>query len=251
MKRSTWIYWENNRKAFTLPYTLLYGSGLRIGSARNMEHLMREAVRYLGYGKHAADDQTLGLITDSFEDLRAAGSRKSVSRIFDLEQEDEETIRFGSLTVRSKNLGRNLRGCDKIVLFGATLGIGVDQLLSRTSKRDMAKTVVLQACAAALLEEYCDECQERIRVEMEAEGRYLRPRFSPGYGDFSIECQKDLVRMLDCAKRIGLTLTESCMMAPSKSVTAVIGAGTVRAGCHSQGCEACEKTDCIYRRDTL
>lgn len=216
-----------------------------------MDHLMREAVRYLGYGKHAVDDQTLGLIADSFGSLRTLSSRKSVYRIFDLEQEDGETVRFGSLTVKSKSLGKNLRGCDKIVLFGATLGIGVDQLLSRTSKTDMAKTVVLQACAAALLEEYCDECQERIRQEMESEGRYLRPRFSPGYGDFPIECQRDLVRMLDCAKSIGLTLTESCMMAPSKSVTAVIGAGRAAVRCHRQGCESCEKLDCIYRRDTL
>ncbi len=216
-----------------------------------MDHLMREAVRYLGYGKHAVDDQTLGLIADSFGSLRTLSSRKSVYRIFDLEQEDGETVWFGSLTVKSKSLGKNLRGCDKIVLFGATLGIGVDQLLSRTSKTDMAKTVVLQACAAALLEEYCDECQERIRQEMESEGRYLRPRFSPGYGDFPIECQRDMVRMLDCAKSIGLTLTESCMMAPSKSVTAVIGAGRAAVRCHRQGCESCEKIDCIYRRDTL
>ncbi|MEZ3469601.1 MAG: Vitamin B12 dependent methionine synthase activation subunit [Schaedlerella sp.] len=216
-----------------------------------MDHLMREAVRYLGYGKHAVDDQTLGLIADSFGSLRTLSSRKSVYRIFDLEQEDGETVWFGSLTVKSKSLGKNLRGCDKIVLFGATLGIGVDQLLSRTSKTDMAKTVVLQACAAALLEEYCDECQERIRQEMESEGRYLRPRFSPGYGDFPIECQRDMVRMLDCAKSIGLTLTESCMMAPSKSVTAVIGAGRAAVRCHRQGCESCEKLDCIYRRDTL
>lgn len=216
-----------------------------------MDHLMREAVRYLGYGKHAVDDQTLGLIADSFGSLRTLSSRKSVYRIFDLEQEDGETVRFGSLTVKSKSLGKNLRGCDKIVLFGATLGIGVDQLLSRTSKTNMAKTVVLQACAAALLEEYCDECQDRIRQEMESEGRYLRPRFSPGYGDFPIECQRDLVRMLDCAKSIGLTLTESCMMAPSKSVTAVIGAGRAAVRCHRQGCESCEKLDCIYRRDTL
>ena len=213
-----------------------------------MDHLMREAVRYLGYGKHAVDDQTLGLIADSFGSLRTLSSRKSVYRIFDLEQEDGETVRFGSLTVKSKSLGKNLRGCDKIVLFGATLGIGVDQLLSRTSKTDMAKTVVLQACAAALLEEYCDECQERIRQEMESEGRYLRPRFSPGYGDFDISCQEDILRMLDAAKKIGLTITDGHMLTPTKSVTAVIGMSKEKVFCHKKGCEECRKADCIYRR---
>ena len=90
----------------------------------------------------------------------------------------------------------------------------------------MAKAVVGQACAAAELEEYCDHCQRQIAREAERQGRYLRPRFSPGYGDFSIHCQDTLMRMLDCAKTIGLTLTAGGMMTPTKSVTAVIGMST-------------------------
>lgn len=213
-----------------------------------MEKLIKEAVRYLGYGKNAVDAQTLELIENSFRSLQSAASKKSVYRIFDLSQEDGEYIRFGNLEVRSNSLGKNLLGCDKIVLLGATLGIGVDQLLFRYSKMDMAKTVVLQACAAALLEEYCDECQDGIAEELKKEGRFLRPRFSPGYGDFSIECQRNVIQMLDAAKTIGLTITESLMMVPSKSVTAVIGASNLSVQCHRQGCEVCEKKDCIYRR---
>lgn len=213
-----------------------------------MEQLFKEAVRYLGYGKNAVDAQTLELIENSFRNLQSASSKKSVYRIFDLSQEDGEYIRFGNLEVKSKSLGKNLLGCDKIVLLGATLGIGVDQLLFRYSKMDMAKTVVLQACAAALLEEYCDECQDGIAEELKKEGRFLRPRFSPGYGDFSIECQRNVIQMLDAAKTIGLTITESLMMVPSKSVTAVIGASNLSVQCHRQGCEVCEKKDCIYRR---
>lgn len=213
-----------------------------------MDQLKREAVRYLGYGKNAVDAQTLELIEESFLSLQSAARRKSIYRIFDLSIEGGEDIRFGNLELKSKNLGKNLLGCDKIVLFGATLGVGVDQLLMRTSKTDMARTVVLQACAAALLEEYCDACQDVIAEELRAEGRFLRPRFSPGYGDFSIECQPHVIRMLDSAKTIGLTITDSMMMVPSKSVTAVIGAGTLPIQCHRHGCEACGKMDCIYRR---
>lgn len=213
-----------------------------------MEQLIKEAVRYLGYGKNAVDAQTLELIENSFRSLQSAASRKSVYRIFDLFHEDGEHIQFGNLEVKSKSLGKNLLGCDKIVLFGATLGVGVDQLLFRSSKTDMAKTVVLQACAAALLEEYCDECQDKIAEELQMEGRFLRPRFSPGYGDFSIECQSNVIQLLDAAKTIGLTITESLMMVPSKSVTAVIGASKFSVQCHRQGCEACGKKDCIYRR---
>lgn len=215
-----------------------------------MDRLTREAVRYLGYGKNAADDQTMALIADSFENLRSVSRPKSVYRIFDLMHTGSDRIEFGGMEVESRNLSKNLKGCGEIVLFGATLGIGVDRYISRASLTDMARAVVLQACAAALLEEYCDSCQEQIAQEKKREGKYLRPRFSPGYGDFSISYQEQLVRILDCAKKIGLTLTDSMMMTPTKSVTAVIGVSTVKEPCHRSGCEACEKKDCAYRRNT-
>lgn len=214
------------------------------------EMLKKEAVRYLGYGRHAVDEQTSALIDRSFLNLQSVANRKSIYRIFDLEWNNPEMICFGNVRVKSKSLERNLRGCDKIILFGATLGIGVDQMIRRKSLTDMADAVVLQACAAALLEEYCDECQEKISEEMRKEGYFLRPRFSPGYGDFAMEHQKDVMRILECAKNIGLTMTESYMMSPTKSVTAVIGAGTSDIRCHTKGCEVCEKQDCIYRRNT-
>ena len=113
----------------------------------------------------------------------------------------------------------------------------------------MAKSVVLQACAAAYLEEYCDELQLQIGEELEAQKKWLRPRFSPGYGDFDIHHQDDILRMLDTAKKIGLTMTESYMLTPTKSVTAVIGISDTQEKCHIKGCEACGKKDCIYRRN--
>ncbi len=216
-----------------------------------MDRMTKEAIRYLGYGKHAADEQTLAMISESFRSLESAASPKSIYRIFELEQKGEEHFQIAGVEMKSRSLGRNLKGCDKIILFGATLGTGVDRLITRTSLTDMAKAVVLQACAAAMLEEYCDGCQEKIGKELEREGRYLRPRFSPGYGDFDICYQKPLMRMLDCAKTIGLTMTESYMMTPTKSVTAVIGASCIKEHCHVKGCEACSKKDCEYRRDTI
>ena len=216
-----------------------------------MDQLTKEAIRYLGYGRHAVDDQTLTMIADAFESLRVVAGRKFIYRIFCLERVDTAEVSFGGMTVNSRSLGKNLKGCDRIILFGATLGIHVDQLIRRTSLTNMAEAVVLQACAAALLEEYCDCCQKEIAFEIEKEGRHLRPRFSPGYGDFSIEYQREIMGLLECSKKIGLTMTDSYMMTPTKSVTAVIGAGTTQENCHRKGCEACEKKDCLFRRDTL
>lgn len=237
-----------------------------------MEHLRKEAIRYLGYGKHAVDEGTLSLIAESFDDLQRTARRKSIYRIFALsdgreipekpqadsrdgaagrEAERSNRIVIGNMEITSRNLAKNLRGCGEAVLFGATLGIGVDRLISRAGITNMAKAVVLQACAAAYLEEYCDICQEQIAEEMEKEGKYLRPRFSPGYGDFALSHQRQIMQMLDCAKKIGLTMTDSCLMTPTKSVTALIGISTTKITCHRSGCEMCGKTDCLYRRDTI
>ncbi|CUX43435.1 vitamin B12 dependent-methionine synthase activation domain-containing protein [Clostridium sp. C105KSO13] len=216
-----------------------------------MDTMTKEAIRYLGYGKHAVDDHTLALISDSFLNLEAAAGRKSIYRIFDLKQTGDDKVLIETMEIHSKNLAKNLKGCNKIVLFGATLGIGADRLIRRASLTDMARTVVLQACAAAMLEEYCEECQSNIDRELRTQGLYLRPRFSPGYGDFDIHYQTQLMQMLDCAKLIGLTMTDSFMMSPTKSVTAVIGASAAKEKCHSKGCESCDKEDCAYRRDTI
>ena len=152
------------------------------------------------------------------------------------------------LEITSRNLAKNMKGCTQVVMLGATLGVEVDMLMKRYSLTEMSRTVVLQACAAAMLEEYLNNWQKSLKEEMTSQGYFLRPRFSPGYGDFSILHQKDILGMLDCAKKIGLTMTDSYMMSPTKSVTAIIGISTEKERCPISGCEACGKKDCAYRR---
>ena len=188
------------------------------------EKRVREAVRYLGFGRNEADERTLELIQQSFKDLEQEAGPKSICQIFDLNHTEDGRLVIGQMEIQSKSLMR------------------------RISLTDMARAVVLQSCAAAMLEEYCDECQKKIAAELEEEHLYLRPRFSPGYGDFDICYQEPIVRMLNCAKTIGLTLTDSFMMTPTKSVTAVIGISTQKDRCPISGCEVCTKKDCEYRR---
>lgn len=213
-----------------------------------MEKRIEEAIRYLGIKKGAADAGTRALVESSFAELEGAAQPKSICRIFELQDSGDGTIRIGNMEIQSRSLSRNLKNCERAVLFGATLGTAVDRLITRAGLTDMARSVALQACAAALLEDYCDKMQEKLAEELEKEGGYLRPRFSPGYGDFDIHFQEPIMRMLDCAKQIGLSMTDGCMMTPTKSVTAVIGISPVKERCPLQGCEACGSTDCPYRR---
>ena len=208
----------------------------------------KEAVRYLGYGKNAVDDKTLQEIQDSFRELERLADKKSIYRIFELSLKDENELKIGNVEIYSRNLRTNLKDCKQVVLFAATLGAEVDRLIRKMQVVDMAKAVVMQACAATLLEEYCDELQQKIAEHMQEQGKYIRPRFSPGYGDFSIQHQKAVLAMLEASKRIGVTMTDSYMLTPTKSVTAVIGIGDAEMNCNLNSCEECDKTDCTYRR---
>lgn len=213
-----------------------------------MDIRTKEAIRYLGYGRNAVDEKTLQMIRESFCELEKLAEAKFIYRILELSILDDDKLTIGKLKIQSKNLHKNLQDCSGVVLFGATLGTVVDRQIRKYELLDMAHAVVFQACAAAYLEEYCDQIQEKLDEILEKDGRYLRPRFSPGYGDFSILHQEDVLKLLDAPKSIGLTMTDGYMLTPTKSVTAVIGISDTKEPCHRKGCEECGKTDCIYRR---
>ena len=141
----------------------------------------------------------------------------------------------------SKALARYVGSATELFLFGATLGSRVDITLRRMSLTSVAEAGAGQAVAAALIETYCDDCCNELQKQL-PEGKQLKWRFSPGYGDWPLEEQKILFSVLDCAHSIGLTLTESCMMAPIKSVTAVIAVEDVSKNNHSKKVEEKEKT---------
>lgn len=120
--------------------------------------------------------------------------------------------------VKSAALARNLAGCTHAAVFAATVGIGLDRLILRYSRLEPSMAVCLQAYGAERIEALCD----LFAAEM-AEAYDTRPRFSPGYGDLPLSVQIPILQALDCAKRIGLSLNESLLMSPSKSVSAIIG----------------------------
>lgn len=209
----------------------------------------REIYRYLGYGAGESGSDTAALTEDVLDTLIKKIEPKNIYKIYACKTSDSEIFLDGHLFCRSKNLAGNLAQCESVVLLAATLGIEADKLLQRYEILNMAKAAVIQACGAACIEAYCNILQEKIRDEASKNNRqlYLRPRFSPGYGDLPLQCQESIFQELECTKRIGLTLTDSLLMYPTKSVTAFIGLTANAQGCHINKCKTCDKTDCEFR----
>ena len=161
----------------------------------------------------------------------------------------ESGLYAGALPLEGKDIAAHLEGCTHALLFGATLGAGVDALLRRTQVLDMAEAVVLDAAANVLIEEYADRAEEELRQTMRGAGFFMTGRFSPGYGDFPISVQRELIRLLDGPGKIGLTVGESFLMSPHKSITAVLGLADRAVTGKRAGCGTCVmRNKCVYRK---
>ena len=237
--------------------TLMFDKVIRIMIKVNKN----EIKRYLGYrGVTEIDEGISAMIDECIMEMSSQVEGHSVYKVFPLVfsdmsgfdgiPSDELSCDFAGIHVTSKNLLKNLRGCREIVMMAVTIGPMADMLVRRTEVRDMLRAYVYQATGAAMVEAYCDEVNEKIRAEAASRGLYARPRFSPGYGDFPLEVQKDFVRILDMPRSIGVTLSDSLLMTPTKSVTAVIGLSPSDEGCNPAGCEECNLHEtCDYSRN--
>lgn len=130
-------------------------------------------------------------------------------------------VDLGFTRVTSRDLAKNLAGCTHVTVFAATVGLGLDRLIARYSRLSPVRALCLQAIGAERVEALCDAFETDVRYAS-FHGR-IHARFSPGYGDLPLDFQREIFRLLDCPRRIGLTLNESLLMSPSKSVTALIG----------------------------
>ena len=109
---------------------------------------------------------------------------------------------------------------EKVLLIAATLGIYVEKLLRKTQITDMAKAVVVDAMASVAIEQFMDKIEDELKERYK--GLYFTNRFSPGYGDYPLEKQREVVKILNTEKKLGLILSDSLFLNPTKSVTAVI-----------------------------
>lgn len=209
-----------------------------------------EVLRYLGYRGQKADEAVTEQIRECIRETLKVIQPRFVSRRFLLTFLEDDTMEAGGLVLKSRNLSTNLRGCREVIYFAATLGNGVDRLMTRFGRLNITKAAILQAVGAAVMEAYCNQCQRGFEEKLKEEHLFLRPRFSPGYGDLPLSIQGRFLDVIEATKRAGIYLSEGDIMLPEKSVTAIMGVSEVNSHCRIEGCEACANTTCAYRRNT-
>lgn len=176
---------------------------------------VKEIFRYAG-GKGDADATTHARIQECIARAEPVLSYKACYLSLSLPE-------FFSVFGESALARTRLDGAERAVIFAASLGIGLDRLVARYAGGETSKALLLQALGAERIESLCDEFCKTLAAEYAAQGFSVGKRFSAGYGDFPLESQRKFFTLLDCGRKIGLTLNESLLMSPSKSVTAAVG----------------------------
>lgn len=207
-----------------------------------------EAARYMGSSLDS-DVQTAGLL-EKYEPVVRRSLRPSyVYREAEISFEDDGVHLSGfSHALIGKDIAAHLTGCRKAVVFAATVSAEADKLIRTVSVGDMAGALAVDCLCSAAIEQVCELAEEEIFADMETS--YRTWRFSPGYGDFPLEIQKELLFYLNAQRRIGLTCSDNFLLIPTKSVTAIIGISDEPKTESIKGCGVCRLRDnCGIRKN--
>lgn len=199
----------------------------------------REAIRYLGGAGIKLNYRMDKLMDECEKEVLSKASPKFLYVERDLPCEE---------IMGGNDIANHLEGCEKAILMCATIGAEIDKLIRINQISDMARAVVLDSFSSVAIEQVCSKVDELLAEKYP--DYYMTFRFSPGYGDYPIELQKDFIRILDAPRKIGLTTNDSFLLMPTKSVTAVMGLSKSPVERKKRGCAVCNMRDrCQFRRN--
>lgn len=154
-----------------------------------------------------------------------------------------------ALPLSGSDIRRHLAGCERMAVLCATLGAAVDREIRLTEHRSMLSALALDAAAGDAIEKVCDTAEDEIRQTAAQDGQYVTGRYSPGYGDLPLTLQPELIALCDAPRRIGLSVTQTNILTPRKSVTALLGIASQPVAGRARGCGTCRlSADCPFRK---
>lgn len=209
-----------------------------------------EVLRYLGIKEPSMNLEIQQEIEETVTQLKSGVDYKIEYKVCSISEEaGGVSVGDTSLHLEGQEIKKLLQDCNQCILLAVTLGQGVDAMLRRLQVRELSRAVMVDFCASSMVEHLCNQLEDTLREEWEKRGLYLTDRFSPGYGDLPLEVQKTFCEVLDTSKKIGLHVTSSGLMVPSKSITAIIGIADRKQKMRIKGCQFCQLfEECEYRK---
>lgn len=208
-----------------------------------------EVLRYLGYKGQDINVKLENLIDKSIKKCYEISNPRYCYKIFTCSKEETGILLDGTnTTLKGNSISKYLLKAEKAAVMAATLGVSFDSGVRIQEQVSMTEALILDACGTAYIESLCDAVEEEIIHIAVSESYVTSYRYSPGYGDFPLEQQPEILSLLEANRKIGLTCTRELIMLPRKSVTAVIGFSLENQA--GDPCENCNiNQTCNFRKE--
>lgn len=147
-----------------------------------------------------------------------------------------------------KIISKYLRNSDTVAILVATIGNSLEQIVKqKMDQNEFLTGYVIDRAASELVEKTAQLIEDKL-YEITAEIKLsITNRYSPGYCGWSVSDQHKLFSLLP-EGFCGINLTESSLMIPIKSVSAIIGIGD-KVRQEDYACKLCE-IDFCYKKNT-
>lgn len=162
-------------------------------------------------------------------------------------------VKEGQLTLQNTALNPGSQVCGyikestQVAAFLCTAGEDFTRMTNQLNEQgDIMEAYILDAIGSLTVENAMDKIQEHLSNQMSTQNLKISNRYSPGYCNWPLSDQKALFELIG-NNPTEITLSDSCLMTPRKSVSGIIGIGA-HLKHHPYGCAICGNTDCIYRR---
>lgn len=155
---------------------------------------------------------------------------------------------YGDVTLQpGRRISGYMAGASEVALFICTAGAAFTDLSQAYQQNgDFLEAFVVESIGSATVENSMDKVQQRLEEEMAGQGKKITNRYSPGYCEWPLSGQRELFAYIG-DHPTGITLNESCLMQPIKSVSGIIGIGDAVKK-RPYGCQICNSATCVYRK---
>ncbi|HUW91980.1 MAG TPA: vitamin B12 dependent-methionine synthase activation domain-containing protein [Bacteroidales bacterium] len=203
----------------------------------------------MGYKAGEAPEPVSSILREVIQELSSLKDAKAEYKIFhDISLDNgEKSLTIGEAKFNLKGIIFNqIKKSDEIAIFICTAGEVIGEKSHESMKNDdLLRGYIYDVVGSEIVEAAADRLQEELKVRMAEEGKHISNRFSPGYCGWNVSEQHTLFRFYPdnyCC----ITLTESALMYPVKSVSGIIGIGKEIRFAPYQ-CKVCDDHNCIYR----
>lgn len=210
-----------------------------------------EVLRYLGYKGQKIEEELLLKIRDTIEEGKKLFAPKIIYKEYPINILENGVEVIGTtLVLEGNDIKKLLIDSSRCILMAATIGNYIEKKIRLYERIDLTRGMILDSVSTTAVEDLCDKVCDLIEKDIIEDFEELTFRYSPGYGDLSLNIQKNFIEVLDATRKIGVNVSEHMLLFPRKSVTAIVGIRKKLGKKTKKSCINCKNYEnCLYRKE--